>query len=186
MTKSELVPELVPGEGRARAETPADELVPPAPPLRGRDELSGLGRARPQDQGRAQIPTWLATHIATLTGVNPTGVTRRARPGRCPDCNTWILTGLDHDRIAATATADPQPLNPTGEAIARLTGRATYDLTDKPRLTLDNRESWTIAAHPPSPSRYVVAQHRCHAPLPNLDAEPPTTTRGAIGDRPPY
>lgn len=120
------------------------------------------------------IPTWLADHLATTLGVDPRGVGRRARTATCPTCQRPVLRGLDHDRTAGVATVDPSPLNPLGEALALLDGRSTYDLAWRGRYELDHRNQWVVAKHPPSSSRCVVTEHRCHvAPLPTLDVPDP-------------
>lgn len=102
------------------------------------------------------IPAWLQRSRGDATRV--------ARIRLCPRCHAPIIVGLDADMCALTAHADPTPINETGEALAQLTERRTYDYTKTlgaPRL--EYRAEWNITA----PRRYpVLAEHRCGQTLP--------------------
>lgn len=102
------------------------------------------------------IPAWL---LNTQAGPNHRAATIR----QCPKCKAPILTGLDADKCALTARADPTPITPLGETIALLQTRSTYNLTTMhSRKYLDHRDQWTITM----PRRWpVLPEHRCHQPL---------------------
>lgn len=86
---------------------------------------------------------------------------RHARNGRCPQCGKSVIVGLDGDFCAFTVRADPVPLTPFGEALARLGGLATYRLTRvNGRFLLTHREPWHIRDRTPLGLGDVVAEHR--------------------------
>lgn len=71
-----------------------------------------------------QLPTTLAS--ARVWAAR--GGWRAASPRMCR-CGALVLVGPDADRGAGIATVDLTPLDPTGEALAVLAGRATYAAT---------------------------------------------------------
>lgn len=84
----------------------------------------------------------------------------RQRP--CPRCGADTLTARTPDRVAAvTVRADPTPLDPAAEILARLAGRLTWCLTDgthtPARIRWRNR--WHIAAG--HCTHTVIADHEC-------------------------
>lgn len=99
------------------------------------------------------IPAWLRHRLA--------GQAHRAAALRlCQRCHRPVLVGLDADNCALTATCDPIALTPLGEAVALLTGRATYALTPgQDRKELDYRDEWRIANPTKNP---VLAAHHCN------------------------
>lgn len=64
---------------------------------------------------------------------------RLAKPGNCPKCGAAILSGPDHDRMAAVATVDAEPVRPDLEPRVVAAGLSTYDLDNG---TLCYREPW--------------------------------------------
>jgi len=87
---------------------------------------------------------------------------RHARNGRCPECRRPVIAGLDGDRCAFMVRADPVPLSPFGEALARLGGLATVRLTRScGRFLLTAREPWHIRDRSPIGAGDVLAEHRC-------------------------
>lgn len=136
------------------------------------------------------IPRWLQTHLENTGRWDADGVRRAVTARLCKTCRARVLTGLDDDRCAGAVTVDPTPTDPTGEALALLTGRHTYDLTRRgDRYELDPRLPATIRLHPPgSRPSDVLAQHRCHAPsLPEApSAHAPKPALVGCADDPPF
>lgn len=136
------------------------------------------------------IPRWLQTHLENTGRWDTDGIHRAVTTRLCKVCKTRVLTGLDDDACAAPATVDPTPLDTTGEALALLAGRATYDLTRRgDRYELDHRSPLTIRTHPPgSRPSDVLTDHRCHAP--SLPAAPsahqPRPAPAGCTDDPPF
>lgn len=97
------------------------------------------------------------------TAGNPTGhtpgVRRAAQLRTCPTCHAHILRGLDHDICALDISCDTAPLTTQSEAIALLTGRATYDAeTTGLTIHLEHRHQFRIRA----PRQWtILAQHAC-------------------------
>ncbi len=91
----------------------------------------------------------------------------RTAAAQTHDCGQTILTGLDDDTCAGTATVDPTPLTAIGEALALIDGRCTYALTWRASLPeLDQRTQWDLRARD-ADHTVVLPEHRCHtAPLP--------------------
>lgn len=137
------------------------------------------------------IPRWLQTHLEACGRWDADGIRRAVSAAVCPTCKTRVLTGLDDDRCAGPATADPTPLDATGEALALLAGRSTYDLTRRgDRYELDLRDPIRIRHRPAgSPGADVVPAHRCHAAsLPavaSVHAPRPIAAQGCT-DEPPF
>lgn len=110
-------------------------------------------------------PRWLTEHLAKTGALHTDGISRTARVRRCQDCPAWTVVGLDADRAAGPAVADPTPLTRVGEALALLAGRTTYTLRRfGGRLELDHRHRWAIAGDQVGGGDYdVVVEHRCTA-----------------------
>lgn len=108
---------------------------------------------------------------------------RHARAGVCGRCGAPVLRGLDADRCAGQAVADPWPLTPAGEAVALLSDRLTYEASGRP-LDLWLRDRWQIASHPADSGLLVVAQHVCGAGLEPyrrfIPPPPPPRTRSSV------
>lgn len=129
------------------------------------------------------MPDWLVRHLQTIGAMGNDRVGRRARLTRCRYCPCSILVGLDADRCAWVARADPLPLAPIGEALAILSGRTTYTLhVGIGRLELQARNRWQIQAAPAGTRYDVLAAHVCggvrlpQAPSVNRPPEPRPTT----------
>lgn len=135
------------------------------------------------------LPTWLRAHLEATGRLDTDGVRRAVSAAVCRTCGAHVLRGLDDDRCAGVAICDPEPVDATGEALAQLAGRATYDLARRgDRFELDFREPPAIAGHPAGCSgRDVLAAHRCHSPcLPTAPAATlaARTTSGCTGPPP--
>ena len=94
---------------------------------------------------------------------------RRANETTCR-CGAIVTAGIDADRCALNAAADPTPLNRTGELLAVIAGRRTYAVDRDRRL--HRRNAWSLARPAREP---VLAEHRCGHPIPDhwLAPEPP-------------
>ncbi|MDR3082316.1 MAG: hypothetical protein LBV60_15565 [Streptomyces sp.] len=88
--------------------------------------------------------------------------TELARTVPCPRCGADTLCARTPDRVAAVdVRADPTPLDPVAEILARLDGRLTWCLS-RGEHTGDRihwRDRWHIAAG--RCSHTVIADHRC-------------------------
>lgn len=122
------------------------------------------------------IPAWLVRrHGDTF---------RNAGLHLCPRCKHPVLSGLDDDNAARTAHADPTPINAIGEALALLSGRATFDLTSGDgKKQLWRRDQWNIAGRRKYP---VLPEHRCGQPLDAHAEQVPAAARYATPDAPPF
>jgi hypothetical protein len=85
------------------------------------------------------------------------GQQRKAQLRPCPRCGIQILTGLDHDRTAAVANVDAQPIDSTHEVAVLGAGRHTYDLINQ---ELWFREPW----HRGNTVGPVHVSHQCWPP----------------------
>jgi len=85
---------------------------------------------------------------------------RRTTPLECWQCRQDILIGLDADTCALEARVDPWTLTRTGELLAVVSGKRTYewDLRDN----MHRRDRWSIN----TPVGRVLAEHVCEKPLP--------------------
>lgn len=94
------------------------------------------------------------------------GISRKAHAATCTECDGPLIVGLDGDRLAFTARADPWPIDVHGEVAALLLGRRTWSLTwAGTRYELDPRTAIEISAT--SPDRVeVLAEHRCGQRIP--------------------
>lgn len=109
------------------------------------------------------FPTWLRDRLIEAGILTPQGLSRRAKPMLHRTCRQLVIAGFDNDTCAFDAWTEPAPLTPHGELAALLDERRTYDL-DGERLY--RRDQASIPGRPPSPRRTVLAEHRCHSPLP--------------------
>lgn len=108
------------------------------------------------------IPTWLQRHLEQAGRWNSDGVSRTISAGRCHHCHTPVVRGLDADVAGLPITADPQPVDQLGEAIALIAGRGSYDLAHNGgRWQLSHRDQWRIRAGRPAT---VLAGHQCGSP----------------------
>lgn len=96
-----------------------------------------------------------------------------------PRCGATVLTGHAeglHTRVDLT------PLNPAGEIAALLDNLQTYTLT---RGGLVHRDATRIAGT--ALTGPVLAEHRCHRPVPTHHRQPsPPTTPAVVTDGCPY
>jgi len=129
------------------------------------------------------LPARVLDAIATRTGVDPRGLTRRATWSSCRHCSTPILRGLDADMCAFEARADPHRITPLGELQALTTGLSTYDLDGKPPA-LWRRDKHGIKSRP-AHSAVVLAEHACHSSPLHVFASDPLPPRRKNDDRPP-
>lgn len=106
-------------------------------------------------------------------------------------CHERILTGMSDDWCALIVTVDPYPLNPYGELVARLQGRATYDLRrEGDHFRLYQRDHWHITGRPagtvtPGWRCDVVADHWCDVQLPSIPSVYDAATTTLDPDQPP-
>lgn len=126
---------------------------------------------------------WLLEHLIAAGHLTETGLGRRARIRACR-CGQLILAGLDDDTCALEAYADPEPLTPLGEMLARLEDRCTWTLRRQAAgWILDIRSHLEIAAKPAGsqPRADIVRQHQCQSrPL----ADPETAATSFAEARP--
>lgn len=126
---------------------------------------------------------WLLEHLVATGHLTESGLGRRARIRACR-CGQLILAGLDDDVCALEAYADPEPLTPLGEMLARIEGRCTWTVRHQlGGWILDIRSHLEIAAKPAGsqPRADVVREHQCRSrPL----AEPETTATSFAEARP--
>lgn len=110
---------------------------------------------------------------------------------QCERCGARVVRGLDDDRTAWTATADPIELDAFGEYLALRTGRMTYSLILGANSS--GKRIWHLQARYPHDIRAarqvaVLASHRCHRPLPAAKKsrlpKPPIVTENL--DNPPF
>ncbi len=120
-------------------------------------------------------------HLITQGVLTETGLTRTARPRRCPRCRAVVLACIDTNGI--DAWTDPTPVDPHGELLAILAGRRTWHRT----VTgggLAPRIAPTITAKP-ADRVTVHVEHRCGDPTPPPSPTDPRPGR-CWGDQPAY
>jgi len=105
------------------------------------------------------MPTWLVDKLIDDGVMDKARVTRTARPRTCPHCHRATLAALD-EITTARVDLDPAPINAIGEAVAILSGRATYGIFYGEPTERDGRE----ITYRPADIRPIYATHRCHAP----------------------
>ncbi len=122
------------------------------------------------------IPTWLAATHGDIW--------RSARLRTCPRCGAPILAGLDASPAGLPVRADLTPLTTAGEAVALLSGRATFDLSDAAgRKELNHRQ----CEHIKGPRKYpVLAEHACGSPLDAFAERIPAKARYRIPEEVPF
>jgi hypothetical protein len=135
---------------------------------------------------RTPTPAWLRQHLIDTGVWSADGITRKAKL-RTHTCGLLVLTGLDADLAAFPATVDPTPLTTTGEMLALLGNRDTYDYRptthelDGPRNAL--RITWAPANT--RPGIHVLPAHACNQPpLPHLQIPAPPIQEAT--DAPPF
>lgn len=108
-------------------------------------------------------PQWLTQKINTNSDT--------AKSSTCPRCGAPTLCARAGRVAALDVTADPTPIDPTAEILARLAGRLTWHLVTTALGV--HRITWRDPAHiQAGPTRWpVVADHQC-APR---QATPPAT-----------
>ena len=107
---------------------------------------------------------------------------RQATPLACWNCRSDILIGLDADMCALDARVDPWPLTKSGELLAVVSGKKTYELDIRGHLHRRSRFQLKTVV------RVMVAEHKCEEPLPKawLDLSPCTPPPGDQGDEVPF
>lgn len=106
---------------------------------------------------------------AGATRNQPMRLSQTPQPTQCPTCHQPTITALDSHRAAITAKVDPYPLTPHGEVWALQHNRATYQHTP---TSLTRRDRWNIPGRPPTQTRTVLTEHRCHQPIPQQHIRP--------------
>lgn len=127
------------------------------------------GQATRKATPAAKIPAWVRAHLETTTGDDyaPGAIRRNAKPRPCPHCHSWYLAGLDADRAAFEAHADPLALTAGQELACMLSKRRTYEIhqTGKEQMEIDYRDRWRISGHPAGGKMNVIAEHVCNKPV---------------------
>lgn len=90
-------------------------------------------------------------------------LSRTPQTKTCRTCGQTVITALDADRAAITATLDPYPLTAAGEVWALQHQRPTYLHTP---TEITRRDRWNIPGRPPTTTRTVLAWHQCGQPIP--------------------
>lgn len=132
------------------------------------------------------VPAWLRQHLIDTGIWSADGVTRKAKL-RTHTCGLLVLIGLDADLAAFPATVDPTPLTTTGEMLALLGNRDTYDYRPVTRELDGPRRANRITYAPATDtgSVRVLPTHVCDAPpLPHYDL--PAATTKELTDEAPY
>lgn len=111
-----------------------------------------------------KLPDWLRRRLVQA-GVmdDETGATRKARAEFCGGCGAVVMVGIDGDLAGSVATCDPTPLSPTGEALALLAGRGTFELRwIGGRYELDRRDAFRIRGSPAGTNGIdILVRHDC-------------------------
>ena len=128
-----------------------------------------------------ELPGWLAQRLGTPTrgrGVKATS---------CIVCHRPILVGMSEDVAAHRALVDPMALSPTGEALALIDGRCTYQLGKYDQgLALWQRDSSQIAGKSASAECIVLTDHKCGGPqFPAIEI-PLTARKESVPNDPPF
>lgn len=134
-----------------------------------------------------RIAPWLRQHLQDTGRWNGDHIGRTAKL-LTHECGAPVLSGLDSDLCAWPATVDPTPLTPTGEMLALLGGRTTYDYWTASRQ-LHRRVDVAITGHPATDtgSTRVLATHICGTPpLPAYPTPAISTTTEETSDVPPF
>lgn len=133
------------------------------------------------------IAPWLRQHLQDTGRWNGDHIGRRARLAT-HECGQPVLTGLNDDNCAWPTTVDPHPLTPTGEMLALLGGRHTYDYWIHAQELNGPRDHLRIPYRPATDtgSTRVLAAHICGTPpLPHYPSPPPTPNQ-ETNDDPPF
>lgn len=98
-------------------------------------------------------PKWLAERIDQNSD--------RIRESTCPRCHCPVLRARAGRVAALDVVADPEPIGPLDELLARLDGRLTWHLTTSALGT--QRITWRTQFHiRAGPPRHpVIADHHC-------------------------
>lgn len=128
------------------------------------------------------MPAHVRAALVEQGTLTPSGLGRRAQLRPCPRCRWWTVVGLDHFRCAREVALDPVELDEVGEAIALVTGRATYELWGR---EIEQRDQHKIrggqsrpvlaahdCAHPVTPSLSIIRLFRPQSPTSTDKAEP--------------
>lgn len=124
------------------------------------------------------MPEWVQKQLIADGALDRNGRGGRAIIHTCRRCPQAIVDGWDgtgnrqgKGPSGLFVTCDPIPLNPLGEALARLGGRYVLQLERQTgRLELHDRDS-----HPAGTSRCdVVTEHRCGWPPMPANCRAPT------------
>lgn len=104
----------------------------------------------------------------------------RAKTTNCRTCGQPIRVGPDNPRAALTAKADDTALTRTGELLAVIAGRHTYELAAG---DLYRRDPYRLTR--PAPT--VLPEHRCWEPTPShWHAPTPAAPPAATSERAPF
>jgi hypothetical protein len=135
--------------------------------------------SQPSRPNQEPMPEWLVRRFTESGHIDAdSGATRRARMSRCRRCHRPVVLGFDSDPSRPHAgymsrQVDPQPLSPTGEALALLSGRITFNLgwhADHWEIN-GPRDRWQIAGKRTG-IRDVVVEHDCALSITPLPGQP--------------
>lgn len=105
--------------------------------------------------GTRDLPNHVKQHLIQTGTLTTDGLGRKAQLRTCSTCRALVIVGLDTNRCAIRAVADPTALDQVGELLALLAGRHTYELWGR---ELEHRNQFTIRAGIRKP---VISEHQC-------------------------
>ncbi len=120
------------------------------------------------------MPDWLRSALIDKGVLTAQGLSRRAKVITHRPCGMPTMSGIDRDPCGLDAWCDLGQLTADGEFQALLDGRRTYEVSNQ---RLHPRDRWSIPGHPASPTTVVLAEHRCHQPIPATWCQPPRPAR---------
>lgn len=102
---------------------------------------------------------WLRRHLVDTGILTESGLSRTARPRRCPRCRAVTVAAIDDNGLESWA--DPHPIDAQAEADAALAGIPTWELWAGRELV--RRDVYRITGRPAGldQRRPVLAAHRC-------------------------
>lgn len=105
--------------------------------------------------GTKDLPAHVKRHLIQTGQLTTDGLGRKAQLKACVHCRAWVIVGLDRHTCALRAICDPITLDQTGELLALLAGRHTYELWGR---ELERRDQWNITGGINKP---VISEHQC-------------------------
>ena len=136
------------------------------------------------------LPEWVKRDLEARGLMDPnTGATRRARARTCDACRRPVMSGIDEDFGGQASYADPTPVSGIGEAMARIAGRATFELAHLgDRYELTRRTGPRIRGRPAGTPRIdILVGHKC-GDVTRFESAPERIKPAAViqSDQPPF